>query len=107
MTPRQQQLLHAIVDYYVQTANPVGSLALSKKFGYSPATIRSEMAELERGGYITHPHTSAGRVPTDAGYRFYVDTLQKKAEAAKRKSEEDRVGQAVERRISQAGEPTQ
>lgn len=103
MTPRQQKLLSAIVEYYVHTANPVGSQALSKKLGYSSATIRFEMAELEDSGYIMHPHTSAGRIPTDEGYRYYVDSLEKlqlKAEAA-------RVHQAIGRRITSAGEPRQ
>ncbi len=107
MTPRQDKLLYAIVEYYIQTANPVGSLVLSRKFGYSSATIRAEMAQLERLGYITHPHTSAGRIPTDKGYRYYVDRLQAKAEAARRKRDEDRIERALEQRISTAGGPDQ
>jgi len=107
MTPRQDKLLNAIVEYYIQTANPVGSLSLSRKFGYSPATIRAEMVHLEKLGYITHPHTSAGRIPTDKGYRHYVDMLQAKAEAVRRKREEDRVERALEQRINAAGEPEQ
>lgn len=107
MTPRQQQLLHAIVEYYVQTASPVGSLGLSRKFGYSPATIRAEMANLEELGYITHPHTSAGRLPTDSGYRNYVDWLQDKTAKIQQKQHEARVEQALKQRISSAGEPAQ
>lgn len=107
MSPRQQQLLHAIVEYYVQTASPVGSLSLSKKLGYSPATIRAEMAALESFGYITHPHTSAGRVPTDKGYRHYVDYLQHKAAKIESKREELRTEKAVHQRINAAGEPEQ
>lgn len=73
---RQQQILHAIVEQYAEVASPVGSSLLAKAFGVSSATIRAEMVELERGGYIHQPHTSAGRVPTDKGYRLYVNSLQ-------------------------------
>ena len=107
MTPRQAKLLNALVEHYVQTASPVGSLVLSQKFDHSSATIRSEMAELERLSYITHPHTSAGRIPTDKGYRFYVNWLQKKAELVEQKREEARVQKALEQRISTAGAPEQ
>ncbi len=75
MTPRQEHILAAVVEAYAETAEPVGSLALSRRFGYSSATIRAEMAELENQGFITHPHTSAGRIPTDKGYRHYVNSL--------------------------------
>ncbi len=105
MTPRQDQILQAIVESYSQSASPVGSLALSEKFGYSPATIRAEMAALEEMNYITHPHTSAGRMPTDKGYRHYVDSLQAKAAAVVRRRQEDRVERAIDQRISAAGEP--
>jgi heat-inducible transcriptional repressor len=75
MTDRQQQILRSVVEQYAEVASPVGSSLLAKVFGVSSATIRAEMAELERLGYITQPHTSAGRVPTDKGYRFYVNSL--------------------------------
>jgi len=75
MTPRQQQILCSIVEQYAEVASPVGSSLLAKVFSVSSATIRAEMAELERLGYITQPHTSAGRIPTDKGYRFYVNNL--------------------------------
>jgi heat-inducible transcriptional repressor len=75
MSPRQQQILSAIVEQYAEVASPVGSSLLAKVFGVSSATIRAEMAELERLGYIHQPHTSAGRIPTDKGYRFYVNNL--------------------------------
>ncbi len=75
MTERQIQLLKVIAETYAQTAEPVGSLAIAKVFGFSPATIRSEMAELEHLGLIHQPHTSAGRVPTDKGYREYINNL--------------------------------
>lgn len=77
MTERQQKILAAIVEQYAEVASPVGSSLLAKAFGVSSATIRAEMAELERAGYITQPHTSAGRVPTDKGYRQYVNSLSK------------------------------
>jgi heat-inducible transcriptional repressor len=75
MTERQKQILSAIVEQYAEVASPVGSSLLAKVFDVSSATIRAEMAELERMGYIAQPHTSAGRVPTDHGYRYYVNNL--------------------------------
>jgi heat-inducible transcriptional repressor len=75
MTERQRQILGAIIEQYAEVASPVGSSLLAKLFDVSSATIRAEMAELERLGYIMQPHTSAGRVPTDKGYRFYVNNL--------------------------------
>lgn len=75
MTDRQRQILNAIVEQYAEVASPVGSNLLAKAFHVSSATIRAEMAELERLGYISQPHTSAGRIPTDKGYRLYVNNL--------------------------------
>ena len=75
LSSRQIQILVAIIEQYAEVASPVGSVTLAKLFGVSSATIRSEMAKLEDMGYITHPHTSAGRIPTDKGYRFYVNRL--------------------------------
>lgn len=75
MTDRQKQILSAIVEQYAEVAAPVGSSLMAKVFGVSSATIRAEMATLERGGFIAQPHTSAGRIPTDKGYRFYVNQL--------------------------------
>ncbi|MGB4966856.1 MAG: transcriptional regulator [Candidatus Saccharimonadales bacterium] len=75
MTPRQKQILSAIVEQYAEVAVPVGSSLLAKVFGVSSATIRAEMAELERLGFIRQPHTSAGRIPTDKGYRYYVNQI--------------------------------
>jgi len=74
---RRNKILEIIIDSYIETAVPVGSKAVSEKFdeNLSPATIRNIMAELEEIGYLTHPHTSAGRIPTDKGYRFYVDSI--------------------------------
>lgn len=75
MTERQAAILAAIIEQYAEVASPVGSITLARLFNVSSATIRSEMARLEEMGYITHPHTSAGRTPTDKGYRFYVNAL--------------------------------
>jgi hypothetical protein len=74
---RRLEILRAIVDEYVATQEPVGSKSIADKtsLGLSPATIRNEMAVLEDEGLITHPHTSAGRIPTDLGYRVFVDKL--------------------------------
>ena len=77
LNERKQKILKAIVDEYIGTAEPVGSRAISKKneLGLSSATIRNEMADLEEMGYLMQPHASAGRVPSDDGYRFYVNSL--------------------------------
>jgi heat-inducible transcriptional repressor len=75
MTERQKQILSAVIEQYAEVASPVGSSLLAKVFDVSSATVRAEMAELERLGFITQPHTSAGRIPTDMGYRFYVNNL--------------------------------
>ncbi len=80
ITPRQTQILVAIIEQYAEVASPVGSVTLAKLFGVSSATIRSEMAKLEDFGLITQPHTSAGRIPTDKGYRFYVNRLTEQNE---------------------------
>ncbi len=75
MTDRQIQILVAIIEQYAEVAVPVGSVTLAKLFGVSSATIRAEMARLEELGFVAQPHTSAGRIPTDKGYRFYVNSL--------------------------------
>ena len=75
MTERQAKILEAIIEQYAEIASPVGSITLAKLFGVSSATIRSEMARLEEMGMIMQPHTSAGRVPTDKGYRTYVNGI--------------------------------
>ena len=80
ITPRQTQILVAIIEQYAEVASPVGSVTLAKLFDVSSATIRSEMAKLEDLGLITQPHTSAGRIPTDKGYRFYVNRLTAQSE---------------------------
>ena len=77
LTLRQRNILKAIVETYISTAEPVGSKSLSGKYdlGVSSATLRNEMAELIAMGYLEQPHTSAGRVPTHKGYRLYVNGL--------------------------------
>jgi heat-inducible transcriptional repressor len=77
LSERQREILIRVVEEYVATGQPVGSKHLVERAGMrvSPATVRNELAELERLGLLTHPHTSAGRVPTDRGYRYYVDRL--------------------------------
>lgn len=77
LTPRERRVLEAVIQTYVQTAEPAGSRVLSRGFGLgvSAATIRNTMSDLEEKGFLSHPHTSAGRVPTDKAYRAYVDSL--------------------------------
>jgi heat-inducible transcriptional repressor len=77
LTERERRVLEAVIQAYVETAEPAGSRTLSKRFGLgvSPATIRNTMSDLEEKGYLFHPHTSAGRVPTDKAYRAYVNSL--------------------------------
>ncbi len=77
MNTRQRQVLSAIVELYTKTATPVGSQALLEHFQFpvSSATLRNDMVELETEGYLYQPHTSAGRIPTDMGYRFYVEEM--------------------------------
>src|ERR1700755_1698498 len=77
LTPRQREILRWVVEEYVASGQPVGSKTLVVRSGLkvSPSTVRAELAELEARGLLTHPHTSAGRVPTDRGYRLYVDGL--------------------------------
>ena len=75
LTPRKMQILKAIVDAHIAGGEPVGSKYLSQDISCSPATIRNEMAELEEMGYLVQPHTSAGRVPSEMAYRYYVDAL--------------------------------
>src|SRR5207244_2639239 len=75
--PRKQAVLRAVVEEYVRTGEPVGSETVAERhnLGVSSATVRNEMSALEELGYLSHPHTSAGRAPTDLGYRRYVDSL--------------------------------
>lgn len=102
MTERQKQILTSIIEQYAEVASPVGSSLLAKLFGVSSATIRAEMAELERLGFIMQPHTSAGRVPTDQGYRFYVNQL---GEGGAPVLPERRAERALASRVQHAGAP--
>jgi heat-inducible transcriptional repressor len=102
MTDRQQNILSAIVEQFAEVASPVGSSLLAKAFSVSSATIRAEMAELERLGYIMQPHTSSGRVPTDKGYRFYVNNITENATSS---LSERRGEKALSARVQSAGAP--
>ncbi|WP_249009975.1 heat-inducible transcriptional repressor HrcA [Conexibacter sp. DBS9H8] len=75
LTDRQERVLQRLVEAYLDAGVPVGSKALAESFTWGPSTIRGELASLEELGYLQHPHTSAGRVPTEAGYRYFVDRL--------------------------------
>ncbi len=81
LTERERSILRYIIQQFILTASPVGSRVITKKYnlGFSPATVRNVMSDLEDSGFINHPHTSAGRIPTDKGYRFYVDSLMESA----------------------------
>ncbi|MBX4188487.1 transcriptional regulator [Candidatus Saccharibacteria bacterium] len=103
MTDRQAKILQAIIEQYAEVASPVGSSLLAKLFNVSSATIRSEMVGLERMGYIKQPHTSAGRIPTDKGYRYYVNQLVEGEELPK----EHRAHRALAARVQAAGMPEQ
>jgi len=98
MTERQIAILAAIIEQYAEVAVPVGSVTLAKLFGVSSATIRSEMARLEDMGLIAQPHTSAGRIPTDQGYRLYVNTIT--ATQSNEPLNLDRSARAIEARVN-------
>ncbi|MGO3702120.1 MAG: transcriptional regulator [Candidatus Saccharimonadales bacterium] len=99
MTDRQTQILIAIIEQYAEIAAPVGSVTLAKLFGISSATVRSEMVRLEQMGLIMQPHTSAGRVPTDKGYRYYVNQITENAYMPTLPAL-DRNARAIEARVS-------
>ncbi|MFX4263376.1 heat-inducible transcriptional repressor HrcA [Pelotomaculum propionicicum] len=103
MDDRKQKVLLAIVQDFIATAEPVGSRTIAKKYGLgvSPATIRNEMADLEEMGYIEQPHTSAGRVPSVRGYRYYVDYLMKKRELTR--DEEELIRSQLETKARDVG----
>ena len=104
LSDRQQRILQAIVEQYAEVASPVGSSLLAKVFDVSSATVRSEMAELERQGLITQPHTSAGRIPTDEGYRYYVNHMSETAHDTAETPAERRVEKALASRVAGGGE---
>lgn len=104
LNEREQQILHCVVHTYITTAEPVGSRAVVKRFnlGLSPATVRNVMADLEDKGYLEQRHTSSGRVPTDRGYRYYVDYLMGVQELTK--AERDRIESELNHRLHDADE---
>lgn len=99
MTERQFKILAAIIEQHAEIAAPIGSVMLAKLFDVSSATIRSEMAALEEMGYIAQPHTSAGRIPTDAGYRVYVNAINESKDSAQA-VDLDRSARAIETRLT-------
>ncbi|HEX2717566.1 MAG TPA: heat-inducible transcriptional repressor HrcA [Gemmatimonadaceae bacterium] len=112
LSERERKVLEAVIRTYVQTAEPAGSRTLSRAFGLgvSPATIRNTMSDLEEKGFLFHPHTSAGRVPTDKAYRAYVDFLMQlpvsPVEAKEREQLEAQIrqGGAIEAIVSRAAQ---
>lgn len=102
MTERQAKLLGAIIEQYAEIAVPVGSVTLAKLFDVSSATVRAEMARLEELGFIAQPHTSAGRVPTDKGYRYYVNSLTNVNESGTEEPLQlaDRSARAIDARVA-------
>lgn len=101
---RKQKILQAVIHHFIKTGRPVGSNMLTEGYDFdlSPATIRNLMAELEEEGFLTHPHTSAGRIPTDRGYRLYVDSLIELQRMVL--EEEDRVRREYDNRIRELEE---
>jgi heat-inducible transcriptional repressor len=95
LNERERRVLEAVIQSYVETAEPAGSRTISRRFGLgvSPATIRNTMSDLEEKGYLYHPHTSAGRVPTDIAYRLYVDSLMRVSPIAS--SDRDRLAEQL------------
>ena len=104
LTPRKMKILKAIVDAHITHGEPVGSKFLSQDTGLScsPATIRNEMAELEEMGYLVQPHTSAGRVPSEQGYRFYVDSLVR--QYSNTKSEVEAINEMLKYKLTEMDE---
>lgn len=104
MDERKQAILLAIITDYIATAEPVGSRTIARKYrlGISPATIRNEMADLEEMGYIEQPHTSAGRIPSELGYRYYVDYLMKQQELTP--EEESLIRQSYRAKVRDVGQ---
>ena len=100
ISERQEKILAQIIEEYAETASPVGSVTMAKLFDVSPATVRAEMARLEAMGLIAQPHTSAGRVPTDAGYRYYVNHLVENTPTNNNEILENRSLYALEKRVT-------
>ena len=101
LSERKLRILQAIVGDFIRSAEPIGSRTLSKKYdmGISPATIRNEMSDLEEMGFLTHPHTSAGRVPSDKAYRLYVNNLMRKYEIPE--SEKKAIAEKLMKNVSE------
>jgi len=116
LSPRTELILKLVIEDYIKTAEPVGSKYLgdSYKIGVSPATIRNEMAALEKGGYLRAPHTSAGRVPTEGAYQYYLKHLRNKRfvlkgkplEGVKKKDDKKSSIKNVARRLSEVSGET-
>ncbi|GAW93454.1 heat-inducible transcriptional repressor HrcA [Calderihabitans maritimus] len=104
---RKRKILQAIVQDYIATAEPVGSRTIARKYnlGVSPATVRNEMADLEEMGLLEQPHTSAGRIPSDQGYRYYVDCLMEKHQLAD--EERDYIRQKYTQKVKEIEEVIQ
>jgi heat-inducible transcriptional repressor len=104
LSEREKGILRYIVQQFILTASPVGSRLITKKYnlGLSPATVRNIMADLEDGGYLDHPHTSAGRVPTDKGYRMYVDSLMQTKQLEN--SEKEEIHRTLEEHLNETDE---
>ena len=101
LSDRERQVLEAVIETYVQTAEPAGSRTIAKRhhLGLSPATIRNTMSDLEEKGFLYHPHTSAGRIPTDQAYRVYVDSLMKPPRVGAAQAEQIREELSSERAV--------
>ena len=100
LTERKLKILQAIIADFVRTAEPVGSRTISKNYELgSPATIRNEMSDLEEMGYLTHPHTSSGRVPSEKAYRLYVNELMKKKELSQ--EEKDAIARELHSNVTE------
>lgn len=111
LSDRERQILEAVIESYVETAEPAGSRTLARRFGLgvSPATIRNTMSDLEEKGFLFHPHTSAGRIPTEKAYRLYVDELLRvrpiaSAEHAQLATEISAGGSAIESILRRAAQ---
>lgn len=112
LTEREEKVLEAVIRTYVETAEPAGSRTVARRhgLGVSPATIRNAMSDLEEKGFLFHPHTSAGRIPTDLAYRYYVDTLMEPVRLSPleqrqvRRELEDGEGGVLDRMLRQAAQ---
>src|ERR687893_264845 len=112
LNDREQRILEAVIRTYVETAEPAGSRTVAKRFGLgvSAATVRNAMADLEEKGFLFHPHTSAGRIPTDLAYRYYVNTLMQPTrltpaeQRVLRRELADDAGSALDRLIRRAAQ---